>query len=467
MDILDIPPLQLLPSKTNPPDRSARNMTAFRDSIAEVGILQPLVVTATDEEGVYRIQIGHRRHTAAIELGLETVPCVVIDASGDAEYLVSLLVENKHRENLTVSEEAGAYHQLTLMDWEPEAIARVTAQPITHVKRSLALTKLPKPAQQAADDGVLPLDQVADLEEFKDDPELLAKVLDKASSGTWGFKHAISDAKKRRDRKAEADKLRAELTLAGVKIISRPKDYPWASRAADASSLRDSDGNPLDPQEVKSRPGFAAFIEHDGYKPAATIVCTDPEAWGYTRTRHTSYKSPAELAEAERAKKEHEAELQALTAAAEIRAEFVKSTYHSAKAVKGLFLTVLRDAVIDPDTINIGLSDYAQDILTSFAGGPILPAAEKAGSDKLSRMLVARWLTKNETRLAGGKAWTSNAHHVVAYLDQLASDGYTLSEAEANLRTELEAELIAAAATDEPSRDDTDDEDAESEAEDA
>ena len=48
-------------------------------SIAQHGILQPLVVEPGDE-GRYKLQIGKRRMAAAKMVGLEKVPAIVLDA---------------------------------------------------------------------------------------------------------------------------------------------------------------------------------------------------------------------------------------------------------------------------------------------------------------------------------------------------------------------------------------------------
>jgi len=434
--LIELDPREIVVNVKNPRDR-ARRIEELKDSISQIGLLDPIVVFLNND-GRYELRDGFRRRTACIELDVPTVPCRLVEAGGDAEQIVAMLASALHRDDLTVSEEARGYEQLTLLDWEPEAIAQVVAKPVARVKQALTLTKMPEKARKAADDGTLPLDQVALLEEFKDDPDLLSKVVEKGADSTWGFKHVISDAKNRRDRKAAANKLRAELTLAGVKLIGRPKDFPWDSKAARAGDLRDADGNPLVPSEVQARAGFAAFVENDGYKPAATIVCLDPEGMGYTRTSHTNYKSPEELAEKERAAAEAAERAEALAAAAEIRKEFLKTTYHSAKSIKNLFVQALRDTVVDPDSVRARQNE----LLTSLAGG-LIADAEKAGQDRLSRMLVAKWLVCHEARLAGGRVVRSDRAKVIAYLDRLTTDGYTLSDTENRVRTELETALAA------------------------
>jgi len=67
-------------------------------TIAEQGLLQPLGVVARDG-GRYQVVYGNRRRAAALQLGLATVPCVVLDAS-DRRTLLQQLTENVQRQDL-------------------------------------------------------------------------------------------------------------------------------------------------------------------------------------------------------------------------------------------------------------------------------------------------------------------------------------------------------------------------------
>ncbi len=79
-------------------------------SIAEVGVLQPLVVRATDG-GRFVLIAGERRLRASRLAGLHEVPIIIRDPS-DAGSLTEALIENLQREDLSPLEEAAAYQQL-------------------------------------------------------------------------------------------------------------------------------------------------------------------------------------------------------------------------------------------------------------------------------------------------------------------------------------------------------------------
>ena len=79
-------------------------------SIAQKGVLQPLIVTPLDG-GRYELVSGERRLRAAQKVGLATVP-VVVRKVDDRELLEIALIENLQREDLDPIEEASGYRQL-------------------------------------------------------------------------------------------------------------------------------------------------------------------------------------------------------------------------------------------------------------------------------------------------------------------------------------------------------------------
>ena len=121
-------------------------------SIAEVGLLQPIVVrqvpTSPGEEPRYELIMGERRLRASKEAGLETIPAVVRDTD-DVDLLRDALLENLHRVQLNPLEEAAAYQQL-LEDFQcthaelSERIARSRSQ----ISNTLRLMKLPPLVQR-------------------------------------------------------------------------------------------------------------------------------------------------------------------------------------------------------------------------------------------------------------------------------------------------------------------------------
>lgn len=80
-------------------------------SIRTQGVIQPIVVRPEADSG-FTIIAGERRWRAAQRAGLERVPIVVRDVSGDQELLELALVENLQRTDLNPVEEAEAFRAL-------------------------------------------------------------------------------------------------------------------------------------------------------------------------------------------------------------------------------------------------------------------------------------------------------------------------------------------------------------------
>ncbi len=106
-----VPVARIRPNRYQP--RAAFDEAGIADlaaSIAQKGILQPLIVTPLGE-GRYELVSGERRLRAAQRVGLATVP-VVVRKVEDRELLEIALIENLQREDLDPIEEASGYRQL-------------------------------------------------------------------------------------------------------------------------------------------------------------------------------------------------------------------------------------------------------------------------------------------------------------------------------------------------------------------
>ncbi|GAF70563.1 unnamed protein product, partial [marine sediment metagenome] len=96
---------------------------AFIASVAQHGIIQPLVVRDTKDGWV--LVAGHRRLAAAKELGLAAVPVSVIVGKkiNDADRIGLQVAENLHREDLTTWELAQASLDLKVEGLKQDEIA--------------------------------------------------------------------------------------------------------------------------------------------------------------------------------------------------------------------------------------------------------------------------------------------------------------------------------------------------------
>jgi ParB family chromosome partitioning protein len=123
------------------------------DSIAEHGLLQPLIVTELPNvaEGGPRYQLvaGERRWRAAMLAGFDSLPVLVKEATPQ-ETLELALVENLQRADLNPLEEASAYQQLIQeFGLTQEQVAERVARSRVTITNSLRLLRLPEELQEA------------------------------------------------------------------------------------------------------------------------------------------------------------------------------------------------------------------------------------------------------------------------------------------------------------------------------
>jgi len=116
-------------------------------SVAELGVLQPILVREVGEDR-YELIAGERRWRAAKRAGLPSIP-VVVRTVDDVLSLEQALVENLHREDLNPLEEAAAYQQL-MEDFEltQEAVAQKVGRSRSAVANTLRLFQLPPTIQR-------------------------------------------------------------------------------------------------------------------------------------------------------------------------------------------------------------------------------------------------------------------------------------------------------------------------------
>jgi ParB family transcriptional regulator, chromosome partitioning protein len=123
-------------------------------SIAEVGLLQPVVVRNLGG-GRYELVMGERRWRASRRAGLDFIPAIVRETSDD-DMLRDALMENLHRQQLDPLEEAAAYQQL-LDDFGAthEQLAQKVGRSRPHISNTLRLLNLPPAVQKRVAAGVI------------------------------------------------------------------------------------------------------------------------------------------------------------------------------------------------------------------------------------------------------------------------------------------------------------------------
>ena len=162
----ELPIAELEPNSRQPRGRfDEGELVELAKSIAERGVLQPLVVTAGPVHGgPYRIVAGERRWRAAQRAGLETVPVVFRDVEDERELLELALVENLQRADLNPLEEAAAFRSLgEEFGLSQQKIADRLGRSRAAVANALRLLRLPAAVQDQLRGGALTAGQARPL----------------------------------------------------------------------------------------------------------------------------------------------------------------------------------------------------------------------------------------------------------------------------------------------------------------
>src|SRR5262249_28249026 len=135
-------PIDQVDPNPNQPRQVMGDLTELMASIAEKGILEPLVVRQRGDR--YQIVAGERRYQAAVQIGLRDLPVVIRDVD-ETGMLELALIENLQRKDLTPFEEAEALHGLAdRCGYTHEDLARRLGKSRSSITESLTLNAMPE-----------------------------------------------------------------------------------------------------------------------------------------------------------------------------------------------------------------------------------------------------------------------------------------------------------------------------------
>ena len=147
-------------------------LAELADSIAAVGIIQPLIVRPIVGGG-YQIVAGERRWRAAQSAGLTEVPVVIRELS-DKEVDEIALIENLQREDLNPVEEAEGYrHLMNEYGMTQEQVAGRVGKSRPSVANSVRLLELPDSVLGMLTAGDLTVGHVRPLLGLKDEDAMI------------------------------------------------------------------------------------------------------------------------------------------------------------------------------------------------------------------------------------------------------------------------------------------------------
>ena len=152
-EVVELPIESLAPNPDQPRSNfDQAGLDALADSIADSGVVQPVIATRLSG-GSYELIAGERRWRAAGIAGLKTIPTVIRDPA-EAERLELALVENMVREDLNPVEEARACAALIEeLGLSKEDLGRKIGRSRSQVSNLVRLLDLPDEAIALLEEG--------------------------------------------------------------------------------------------------------------------------------------------------------------------------------------------------------------------------------------------------------------------------------------------------------------------------
>ena len=255
----------------------------FVETIAGLGVLKDIDVYPTLTGLV--VLDGHRRHRAAIEAGLETVPVRIVDVANELDRIGLQLTENDEHAHTSTVDRARAINQLVLMGLPASELRKrgVKASEVPLARRvAYALPEVTDLGESAN----LGLDDLAKIAEAQADlPEDIAgRVVEEIREAPEKIDHFLDRARDEARRRQLYEDEVLDLRQQGFTVIRRedfdegfPKtnQYLW--------NLVDEYDNTVEPHD--NCPGNAAYVSVIGsgdYMRAQTcFVCLDYASHGH------------------------------------------------------------------------------------------------------------------------------------------------------------------------------------------
>ena len=201
-------PTTSITSNHDQPRSNLGDLSSLVASIKAHGVLEPLLVRRRTDLPGYELVSGERRLHAALEAGLEEVPCVELNVD-DQHALEIALIENLQRKDLDPFEEAEGF--TTLIDkysYSQAQVAAAAGRSRVTITESLRLLTIPpevrdrcRHADIRAKGLLLELAKVGD-------PEEMLRLVDRIAAGDLD-RQALRDLRRESQTSASEDARRA------------------------------------------------------------------------------------------------------------------------------------------------------------------------------------------------------------------------------------------------------------------
>lgn len=431
------PTLEMLDPATLTVDINVRKDAAltadFIASIKEHGVMEPVIAHRKDD-GTVHVLMGQRRTRAAVEAERPLIPVLLIDSPEEAERIVTQVVENIQRAELTEADEADAYHQLSLIGVSAAAIAKKTGRTKAKVENALK-AKASTTGTKALESGYT-LDMALVMTEFEGDQDAIEELESVIRDEPQYFDHIAQKIRDDRESKAQLAALIEELIAQGKAIVEDAGHYADEENLY-VSAAKRADGEPATDEDAN------AYIISTNYRGEhrAEPVISDWKELGFT-PKYERYNGSGTQAQKGPMTEEQKAERKTLIAnnkamesATKVRREFVKTLLARKQAPKGWQYFTVHAITHHSETA----SGYDGKVAAEMVGAKV-EDANRWGWNPL-RDHVAKTEARPEFSLialvcAGYEktiakdSWRSPSQTHRDYLNQLVTWGYTPSEVE-------------------------------------
>ena len=273
-----IPIDKLRPDPANPRRSGVGDVTELAESMAAVGVLQPLLVTPDPEvpDG-FLVVFGHRRLAGAAVAKLTEVPAEVRDID-PVDRLAIQLVENLQRAEIDALDEALAFQKLLDLGLSQHEVAGRVGRSQGHVSKRLSLLRLPAPARKALDSGEITISDAFQLTRLKE----AGRVATALKNGRqWGsVERAVENQIREAENAARHAKAVKDLKAKGVKVIEVKDHYSSYGRKERALG-NGYEQLAIKPEAHAGQTCHAGVVDGQG---RVTLVCTRPD-------RHPEWKA--------------------------------------------------------------------------------------------------------------------------------------------------------------------------------
>ncbi|MDQ0636400.1 ParB family chromosome partitioning protein [Arthrobacter pascens] len=404
----------------------------FIASIKEHGVLVP-VVAHRKEDGTVHVLMGQRRTLGSIEAGRTSIPVLVAGSPEEAERIVTQVVENIQRAELTEADEADAYHQLSLIGVSAAAIAKKTGRTKTTVES--ALKAKASDAGAAALGKGYTIEEALIMAEFEGDEdateELESVIMDEPDQ----LLHVAQQLRDRRESAAALAALIAELEAKGKAVVEDAGHYADEENLY-VSAAKRADGEPAAEEDANA---YVISTDYRGQHNAKPVI-TGWKEMGFT-PKYERYDGGSQAKkgpmtdEQKSERKTLIANNKAMESATKVRREFVKTLLARKQAPKGWQYFTVHAITHHSETASGYEGKVAAEMVgakfeesNAWAWNPLREHVAKTTA-RPEFPLIALVCAGYEKTIAKD-SWRSPGQTHRDYLTQLVTWGYTPSEVE-------------------------------------